>query len=291
MATDSQGNLYVPDFYNNRILRYDSPFTTDSTADYVWGQADFSGTTCNRGSGFDLASARSLCLAPPPGFGDINVGVAIDSAGNLWVADNHNNRMLRFPFDSSSGAPAKGSDLVLGQPDFTTVDFETREKWGPYFERMRADPQGRLWVLNGTLWGPNIIYGYRLPLTTGATPIFTLTSPLPLLGGGMFTWTDSLYLGGIEVQSNCDCLWLSDEENRRVFRIRDVSTQPTVDIVLGQLNASGMQCNQGRGRDAPSQDSLCHPGWLAFDLAGNLYVSDHNLETKSIYLWLYAAID
>ena len=28
MDTDSQGNLYVPDFFNNRILRYDSPFTT-----------------------------------------------------------------------------------------------------------------------------------------------------------------------------------------------------------------------------------------------------------------------
>lgn len=471
MATDAQGNLYVPDFFNNRVLRYDSPFTTDSIADYVWGQADFSGITCNRGAGFDRTDARSLCLAPPPGFGDIHAGVAIDSAGNLWVADNHNNRVLRFPFDSSSGVPAKEADLVLGQPNFTTVsegagldqmnrpasvrvdnngvvyvadylnnrvlvfepplsngmsasqvlgagelaprgleldprgglwvnddrgdrfvyfldgvmqksvpagegrawggigvdrdsnlltagwdlqqgirisapnydiyanflraqspglfnqtgprglnggkglevtpgqliysdssrilfwnnpwnltnyqpadgviaapDFKTRERWGPYFERMRADPLGRLWVLNGTLWGSNVIYGYRLPLTTGATPIFTITSPLPLLGGGVFTWTKSLYLGGIEVQSSCDCLWLSDEENHRVFRIRDVSTQPTVDVVLGQLDASGTECNQGRGREAPSQDSLCHPGGLAFDPEGNLYVSDHNLE-------------
>ncbi len=471
MAADKQGNLYVPDFYNNRVLRYDSPFTTDSTADYVWGQADFSGTTCNRGAGFDRADARSLCLAPPPGFGDINAGVAIDPAGNLWVADNHNNRVLRFPLIPSSGVPAKEADLVLGQPDFFTVaegdrldqmnrpasvrvdnggvlyvadylnkrvlvfepplsngmpatrvlgagklvprglefdprgglwvndddgdrlvyfadgviqesvptwesrawggigvddnsnlltagwdlqqgirlsaptynmhanflraqspglfnqtgprglnggkglevtpgqliyadgsrilfwnspwnltnyqpadgvvaapDFETRERWGPYFERMRADPQGRLWVLNGTLWRPNVIYGYRLPLTTGATPVFTITSPLPLLGGGVFTWTNSLYLGGIEVQSSCDCLWLSDEDNHRVFRIRDVSTQPTVDVVLGQLNAFGMECNQGRGREAPSRNSLCHPGGLAFDPEGNLYVSDHNLE-------------
>lgn len=471
MATDSQGNLYVPDFYNNRVLRYDAPFTSDNVADHVWGQADFSGMTCNRGAGFNRADVRSLCLAPPPGFGDINSGVAVDSAGNLWVADNHNNRVLRFPFALTSGAPAEEADLVLGQPNFSTVtegtglaqmnrpastrvdsngvvyvadylnyrvlvfspplsngmsasqvlgagevaprglefdprgglwvnddngnrfvyfvggviqdsvpagegrawggmgvdgdsnlltagwdlqqgihlsaptygedanflraqspglfnqtgphgfdggkglevtsgqliygdrsrilfwnspwnltnyepadgviaapDFQTRERWGPYFERMRADERGRLWVLNGTLWQPNVIYGYQLPLTTGATPIFTITSPLPLLGGGVLTWTKSLYLGGIEVQSSCDCLWLSDEDNHRVFRIRDVSTQPTVDVVLGQLEASGVQCNQGRGRDFPSQDSLCHPGGLAFDRAGNLYVSDHNLE-------------
>jgi sugar lactone lactonase YvrE len=471
MATDSQGNLYVPDFFNNRILRYNNPFTTDTVADYVWGQADFSGTTCNRGAGFDRTDARSLCLTPPPGFGELFAGVAIDSAGNLWVADTHNNRVLRFPYVPSLGAPAPEADLVLGQPDFTSVgegkgfhqmnkpasvrvddtgtvyvadylnrrvlvfkpplynsmpasyvlgegklaptgleldpkgglwvnddlrnrfvyfvdgvirkvvpagesrawggigvdsdsnlltagwdlqqgirlaapayvqganflraqspglfnqtgpcglnggiglevtanqliysdgsrllfwnapwsltdyqpadgvvaapDFQKREKWGPYFGRMRADSQGRLWVLSGTLWQPNVIYGYQLPLTTGATPIFTITSPLPLLGGGVFTWSNSLYLGGIEVQPECDCLWLSDEDNHRVFRIRNVSTKPTVDIVLGQLDPSGMQCNQGRGRDAPSRDSLCYPGGLAFDRAGNLYVSDHNLE-------------
>ncbi len=476
MATDAQGNLYVPDFYNNRVLRYDNPFTTDAIADYVWGQADFSGIACNRGAGFySHSDSKSLCLAPPPGGDNLTAGVALDSAGNLWVADNMNNRLLRFPFNPTLGRPVDEADLVLGQPDLSTItqgaglqqmnqpasvrvdsrgvvyvadshnnrvlmfepplsngmpatyvfggdlrevsgleldttgglwvnnsldyrfihlvdgavlevidsydgralgglgvdqdgnlltvgwdtqeglhfsppmyvldsrflrsvpepefnqtgsrgirggtglevaagqliyadqtrmvfwnnpwnltkyqaadgvvgqpDFQSRTAWGPYFRRMRADDKGRLWVIHlgawQGFWPPAEIYGYQLPLKTAVTPDRIITSPLPLQGGGVFTWTWTLSESGIDVQPDCDCLWVSDEENHRAFRIRNVSTQPVVDVVLGQLDASGTQCNQGRGRDLPSRDSLCHPGALAFDQDGNLYVADHNSE-------------
>jgi len=479
MATDVQGNLYVPDLFNNRVLRYDSPFSTDTIADYVWGQADFYGITCNRGAGiYTRTDARSLCLAPLPGQGDVRAGVAIDSAGNLWVADPQNNRVLRFPFNSALGGPDQEADLVLGQPDFSTItagtgpnqmwrpaavrvdrhgvvyisdslnnrvqvfepplsngmsatrslgtglltaptgleidpigglwvndtgssrfvhfvnegvqntvnspdgrvwggigvdsdgnlfvagwdfqeglrlsqptyvldarflradpdwpgnqtgsrglsaggtglevaagqlihadgsrmlfwnqpwnltnyqaadgvvgepDFQTRKRWGPWFGRMRADRSGRLWVVNAD-FSQAKVYGYQLPLTTGATPVFTLTSPIPLKGGGVFTWTFTLV--GMAVDPNCDCLWLSDRHNNRVFRVSNVSTlQPVVDIVLGQTDVSGIHCNHGRDSDDgyihpmfPTQNSLCRPGALAFDREGNLYVADHDLE-------------
>ena len=45
MAVDSNSALYVPDSYNNRILKYEDPFATDSIADEVWGQTDFAGGT------------------------------------------------------------------------------------------------------------------------------------------------------------------------------------------------------------------------------------------------------
>jgi hypothetical protein len=122
------------------------------------------------------------------------------------------------------------------------------------------------------------IHAYRLPLTSGQTPYIKISSPIPLKGGGTFSWDWSLVLAGIDVQPNCDCLWLSDEQNHRVFRIRNITTNPTVDIILGQLSLSGTECNQGRGDNFPSQDSLCHPGALTFDKSGNLFVADHNLE-------------
>jgi sugar lactone lactonase YvrE len=476
MATDAHGNLYVPDFFNNRVLLFNDPFATDAKADQVWGQADFAGVFCNRGAGYGRPDRRSLCLAQPVGYGDLMAGLAVDSSGNLWVADNRNHRVLRFPFDLSAGMPAQEADLVLGQPDFSTAipgyaldqmhnpasvrvdqhgvvyvadgaegggtdgrvlvfepplsngmsagrtlvsgltrptgleiapdgslwindcdgwrllnvaagtirheihltdqglwgglgvdrdgnvmiagggpqevlrfsapsyvqnsaflrseptgmfnevgprglrhgrglavaagqlvaadgerllfwnnpwsltnyqpadgvigqpDFHTRPRWVPEFASMRADDHERLWVVRGVAWEDAVVYGYQLPLKNQATPILTLTSPLPLQGGGVFTWTGWLSFGGLDIQTSCDCLWMSDKDNHRAFRIRNVSTEPVVDVVLGQVDASGTECNQGRGRSFPSQDSLCHPGALTFDRAGNLYVADHNLE-------------
>jgi sugar lactone lactonase YvrE len=479
MSTDDNGNFYVTDLFNHRVLRYNNPFTTDNIADYVWGQENFTSNTCNRGASYGYPDDKSLCLAPLPGFGDLKSGVDIDPQGNLWVADTQNNRVLRFPDDIDLGVPAQQADLVLGQPNFTTAmtgnsldqmdkpasvrldnsgtlyvadslnnrvlvfeppfsngmsassllgvgmnaptgletdpiegiwvndcenlrvlhfvndvlqdtidsvpqrawggigidrdsnvmvtgwdsqqvlvyttpnydweatflladeygsfnslgprgvdsgigmevtdhqliyadgsrllfwnqtwdlanfqaasgvigqpDFFTRPKWDPRYGRMRADQSGLLWVTKGLGWTETKILAYQLPLVTGAEPLITLSSPLPLKGGGEFAWTGGIQIEGIDIQPGCDCLWLSDPDYNRVFRIKDVSSpQPEVDIVLGQLDINGIHCNQGRDSDDgyihpqyPSQDSLCHPGALSFDHAGNLFVADHNLE-------------
>ena len=471
MATDAQGNLYVPDFFNNRVLLYRDPFLTDQIADAVWGQVDFSGTTCNQGAGlFTYANTATLCFTPETGAGEIAAGLDIDASGAMWVADNQNNRVLRFPFSPSLNRPSKEADLVLGQPDFTTItagpalnqmnhpasvrvdkngavyvadslndrvlifnspffngmsasgaveiylphgleidpegslwinghdgsywrsvryrngtldivvpmpevggigidsdgnvlvagwattggvhfsapsyqqdayflytgdndlfnstgdrglvggtglevaagqliysdhsrmlfwnqpwnltnyqpadgvvgepDFHSRKRWGPWFTRMRADDRGRLWVIYADIGGGAKVHAYQLPLKTGATPIITITAPVPVLGVGVLTWTEGLFISGVAIESDQDALWLSDRDNNRVFRIRDASTQPVVDVVLGQPNLESLECNHGRGKDFPSADSLCDPGALAFDLQGNLYVADHNVEVE-----------
>lgn len=115
MVVDTEGNLYVTDFYNHRVLKYSDPFNTDTVADEVWGQADFVGNECNRGGS---AGANTFCFS----WGNSNnwtAGVDVDSAGNLWVVDSGNNRVLRFP--NSGGSISKTADMVLGQPDFTTT--------------------------------------------------------------------------------------------------------------------------------------------------------------------------
>src|SRR6185295_6682655 len=119
MDVDGAGNFYVADWDNNRVLRYNSPFTTDAVADDVWGQADFAGNLCNRGRGELLPDAQSLCFRNNRNEG-FTGGVAIDSGGNLWITDNSSNRVLRFPFNSATGFPGHVPDLVLGQPDFTS---------------------------------------------------------------------------------------------------------------------------------------------------------------------------
>ena len=145
MKTDAHGNLFVPDFFNNRVLLFRDPFTTDTIADGVWGQFDFSGMACNHGSPW-LAFPDSLCLAPPPGPNELAAGVDIDSQGNLWIADNENNRVLRFPFDPVLGMPAHTADLVLGQPDFTTRSSGTSSREMNHPQSVRISPNGEVYV-------------------------------------------------------------------------------------------------------------------------------------------------
>lgn len=130
MDTDTNGNLFVLDQYNNRVLAFYNPFGSgtgegDSTADYVWAQANFTSKTCNRGAGYPSFPSTSLvsngiCTSKNiTASTDLFLGgsVDIDSLGNLWVTDTVNNRVLRFPFDAINSRPADSADIVFGQPN------------------------------------------------------------------------------------------------------------------------------------------------------------------------------
>jgi hypothetical protein len=82
VAVDAAGNVYVAEG-NNRVLVYHTPLTTDTVADVVLGQPNFTSNTANNGG----VSASSL-HGPH--------GVAIDTAGNVHVADLYNNRVLVY---------------------------------------------------------------------------------------------------------------------------------------------------------------------------------------------------
>ncbi len=128
MAVDPQGNLYVTDYYNNRVLRYSpgiSGFANGQTADHVWGQTDFTGYWYNQNLSGVNSAPTSFTLGlfnnsvPGNTFPEYVAGVAIDPWGNLWVADEANNRVLRFP-NLGGSAPETIADVVLGQGSFTT---------------------------------------------------------------------------------------------------------------------------------------------------------------------------
>jgi hypothetical protein len=102
VALDTQGNLYVADSSNNRVLVYAAPLTTDRAADQVFGQPDFTSNTSNNGG---LSGASLFYPA----------GLTLDGAGNLYVADNGNHRVLEYKQALSSNHVA---DRVFGQPNF-----------------------------------------------------------------------------------------------------------------------------------------------------------------------------
>jgi sugar lactone lactonase YvrE len=84
VAVDGSGNFYAVDQGNNRILEYNTPLTTNTTADQVFGQGgSFATKTCNNGG----VGANSLC-GPN--------GVGTDSAENLYAGDYANHRVLGY---------------------------------------------------------------------------------------------------------------------------------------------------------------------------------------------------
>lgn len=124
---DAAGNLYVPDIYNNRVLKYNTPFTTDTVADYVWGQADFTSSNPNMSvyrtivgtptssslwlSGFP---ANQTGMAAPAAW-----GVSVDASNTVWVADTYNGRVLSFVQNQ------KAATNVVGKANFTTRSCDT----------------------------------------------------------------------------------------------------------------------------------------------------------------------
>lgn len=169
MWVDSQGNLYVPDIYNNRVLKYNSPFTTDQIADEVYGQDDFIQNYCNKtpvfsnpgnpdfSNGSPAPTESTICFNTTYHGG---AGVTTDDQGNIWVADGGNNRVLRF-------APgSKTANLVLGQNNFTSGPDQNGNALNQLNNpnSLRFDQQGRLFVNDS---GNNRVLIFTGPFTNG----------------------------------------------------------------------------------------------------------------------------
>ena len=106
IAVDPEGNLWVSDMFNNRVIRFPEIWKVNynqPNADIVIGQPDFY-------SNSDGTALNQLSWPQMPQF---------DANGNLYIADTNNNRVLRFNKDNiKTGATANvyygdgGSDVT-----------------------------------------------------------------------------------------------------------------------------------------------------------------------------------
>lgn len=240
MTVDEKGNLYVPDIFNNRVLKYNNPFGSDTVADEVWGQADFTGNAPNRGKA--TAGNNTLKLSAH------RAGVALDPDGNLWVADSGNNRVLRFPKNVETGVIAKDADIVLGQPDFTTTG-----EWG--FKRtlsqiwypvdVEFDSKGNLYVCDGISQNfDGRILVFEPPLRSGMPA--TRRMPMPTGDIGLAPERrQAVNIGSIVRDINPDRMWF--EKGTFTSELIDLRDGKTVTTVV---------CDQSSGIDIDSDGNL-----------------------------------
>lgn len=161
VALDAQDRLYVADLANHRVLLFEHPLTDDA-ASKVFGQPGFTQGDCNQGHS-GRPGADTLCLGEiesesNPHFVGAS-GLAVDSQGNLYVADTLNSRVLIYRDPVSSDAVA---DVVIGQDGFQqTLHGTGARRFAPGWLAVAVAPSGELYVADP---GNDRVLEFRNPL-------------------------------------------------------------------------------------------------------------------------------
>jgi sugar lactone lactonase YvrE len=188
LQLDANGYLFVSDTGNNRVLVYKPAYANGMAASFVLGQPDFATSTVTR--------TRSSTYNP--------LGLALDDARNLYVADEFNGRVIRFdtpiatpapvlmsvsPATLPAGSPGavltvKGSDFVLtskalwngAERPTTFIDPSTLQVTIP------ASDLASVGTVNVSVQSPGPGGGTTtaLPVTI-VQPVFTVMAPAALV--------------------------------------------------------------------------------------------------------------
>ena len=242
----------VPDFGNNRVLIYDQPFSNGMAATTVIGQPDFATTT---------AGGDAVTLSGPN-------GVSADAAGNLFVADTKNDRVLRFNKPLANGEAAT---LALGQPDLTTVTAPggaaptPTNLNGP--SDVVVDGDGNVWVSDSH---NDRVVMYPAPISMGMAATQVLGQPNLTTNTCSVSSTNLCTPVGITFDPGGN-VWVADAGNNRVVRFPAGATTGTAaTIVLGQPDLNSNAPNNG----GLSASSLDLPNAVIVDNSGNVWVAD-----------------
>jgi gliding motility-associated-like protein len=174
------------------------------------------------------------------------VGVFLDSAENIYVPDNNNNRVQKFPKGSTGATPGVTVAGGNGQGD------AANQLNHPY--SVTVDPAGYLYVADG-----NNNRVQKFPPGSTSSTNGTTAAGGNFQGGdaNQFYFDFSVYLdaGGY--------LYVADNLNQRIQKFPPGSTGATNGVTVAGNYEIGSTANQ-----------LSYPSGVCVDRAGNIYVAD-----------------
>ncbi len=235
VAVDSAGNFYIADTANNRVRKVDTTgMITTVTGD---GNANYEG---------DGGSAVSAEVSGP-------TDVAVDAAGNIYIADNGNNRVRRV--DSSGNinlVAGNGSSTASG--DGGPATSAGLSVWG-----IALDPAGNLYIAD------YLNHQVRKVNPNGLISAFAGDGTQGFSGDGGPALSSNLNTPeGLAVDDAGD-VYISDD----IGGVRKVDTLGIITSVAG----GATEAFEGDGGSA-TQASLDHPHGVWVDNLGNIFIAD-----------------
>jgi len=218
---DSSGNLWTADESNYRVLEFKAPFSSGEAASVVLGQDNFTARTFP-----NEPNCPPACNTPTKATLNDPSDVAFDSAGNLWVADRSDSRVVEFSPPFSNGQSAS---VVLGG-ECAIFGVVLAANCFDVTDGIAIDHSGTLWVSDSS---NGRILGFPAPISNGENATVVLGEPdfVTGLSSGILNATQSNLANpeGIALDSSGN-LWVADDGLNRVleFSASIVSSTTTV---------------------------------------------------------------
>jgi sugar lactone lactonase YvrE len=241
VAVDAAGNIYIADMGNHRIRIIRTGGNVITTAAGT-GTAGFSG---------DGGAATAAQLQFP-------FGVAVDGAGNLYIADTFNGRLRKVAAGSGTITTVAGNGTAEGYGgDGGKAIFAGLG----LLKGAAADGAGNLYIAGFDT--------HRIRKVDAATGIISTVAGRGTAGssgdGGLATTAELDIPAGIAVDKAGD-LYIADMANAAIRK---------VDAANGVIHAvAGGGTNNPGDNLAATSAALDEPDGVAIDAAGNLFIAD-----------------
>ncbi len=269
-AFDGAGNLYIADSAHNKIRMV-----------CATGTVTIAGTTCpgagiittvagtgDAGNSGYPGPAKDCLLSSPN-------GVALDGAGNLYIADSGNNVIRKITASTGiistfagNGTPGFAGDGLVATAG--AVEFN-----GPV--GVTADYQGNLYIAD--------LANQRIRRIDAVSNIVTTAAgngTLSGIGDGKGTYSGD---GGPAIDAGLSLpnavafdlfgnMFIPDSANNRIRVVKAVSGAITPASVITTVAGTGSEGNAACVNGATNATALNDPSGVALDPAGNMYISD-----------------
>jgi uncharacterized protein (TIGR03437 family) len=245
LAVDSAGNIYIADTFNGVIRKVTPPgaiATPSGTITTFAGSAPATGVVTHGYSG-DGGPATSAELSQPS-------GVAVDSGGNVYIAD-YGNYTVRKVDTTGKISTIAGT----GTPGYSSCAQTCPGDGGPANKAALAQPYAVAVDPSGNIYISDLGNKNIREITTDGN-IHTIVSNIS---------TDSIAVDA------AGSIYFTDSTNNIVGKILSNGTRF---VIAGTPGSPGFSGDGGPGTGA----QLSQPHGLALDSSGNVYVADSGNE-------------